>query len=212
MKILSHRGYWKSAGEKNMEPAFERSFSLGYGTETDFRDLGGELVISHDMPRPGVLKASAMLEIYRRCGPGLVLAMNIKSDGLQVPLASLLEEYGIEEYFLFDMSIPDALVSLAHGLKCFTRQSEYEPEPAFYGQADGVWVDGFHGEWWEESLIQRHLDAGKKVCLVSPELHRRAQMPFWEKLASWECLRNPDLMLCTDLPVDASECFAGTDR
>ena len=39
MMILSHRGYWK---EKNLPIAFERSFSLGFGTETDYK---GELVI-----------------------------------------------------------------------------------------------------------------------------------------------------------------------
>lgn len=50
MKILSHRGYWKNSDEKNKENAFRRSFSLGYGTETDVRDCRGDLVISHDMP------------------------------------------------------------------------------------------------------------------------------------------------------------------
>lgn len=35
MIILSHRGYWKETHEKNLPIAFERSFSLGFGTETD---------------------------------------------------------------------------------------------------------------------------------------------------------------------------------
>ena len=50
MKILSHRGYWNNLTEKNSKSAFRRSFQLGFGTETDVRDLNGELVISHDMP------------------------------------------------------------------------------------------------------------------------------------------------------------------
>ncbi len=203
MKILSHRGYWKTAEEKNTRTAFERSFSLGFGTETDIRDLAGELVISHDMPRERALSASEFFEIYQKENLDLELALNIKSDGLQLPLLGLLEEYSIGNYFLFDMSIPDALVCLRHGLKCFTRQSEYEPDPAFYPQADGVWIDGFHGEWWDETLIQRHLDASKKVCIVSPDLHRRPHQPFWDALAGWSIRSHPALMLCTDLPEDA---------
>ena len=190
-----------------MKAAFERSFTLGFGTETDLRDLAGELVISHDMPRPGALAAREFFELHRRENPALELALNIKSDGLQLPLLRLLEEYSVAHYFLFDMSIPDALVCLRHGLRCFTRQSEYEPDPAFYAQAEGVWIDGFHGEWWDESLIGQHLDAGKKVCIVSPDLHRRPHQPFWDTLANWSFRSHPALMLCTDLPEAAQERF-----
>ncbi len=207
MKILSHRGYWKTSEEKNTTLAFERSFSLGFGTETDVRDLAGDLVISHDMPRAGVLSASELFEIHTRKGPSLELALNIKSDGLQIPLLSLLKKFDVQNYFLFDMAIPDALTCLRHGLKCFTRQSEYERDPVFYPQAEGVWIDGFHSEWWDETLIQRHLNMGKKVCIVSPDLHRRPHLPCWDNLAGWSICSHPALMLCTDLPEDAAELF-----
>jgi len=49
MKILSHRGYWKTVSEKNTPAAaFERSFSPRFGTETDIRDYAGGLVFPHD--------------------------------------------------------------------------------------------------------------------------------------------------------------------
>ena len=35
--ILSHRGYWLQTEEKNSRKAFERSFFMGFGTETDIR-------------------------------------------------------------------------------------------------------------------------------------------------------------------------------
>ncbi|NJM39145.1 MAG: hypothetical protein HC845_15550 [Akkermansiaceae bacterium] len=207
MKILSHRGYWKSPEEKNLNSAFERSFALGFGTETDIRDLKRSLVISHDMPEEGCLTARELFEIHQRINPSVLLALNIKADGLQAPLSALIEEYAIKDYFLFDMSVPDALVCLRHGLKCFTRQSEYEPDPAFYSQAEGVWIDGFHGEWWEKELIQRHLDSGKRVCIVSPELHKRPHLPLWEKLSGWDCAFSTSVMLCTDFPEAAKEMF-----
>lgn len=49
MEIISHRGYWKCKNEKNTKIAFNRSFNMGYGIETDIRDFRGELVISHDI-------------------------------------------------------------------------------------------------------------------------------------------------------------------
>lgn len=205
MQILSHRGYWKTPEEKNLPVAFERSFSKGFGTETDLRDLSLRLVVSHDMPAPGCLSASEMMEIHSRHNRALPLALNVKADGLQAPIAALLADFEVENYFLFDMSIPDALISLAHGLKCFTRQSEHEPDPAFYEEACGVWVDGFQGDWWHEATIRRHLEHGKKVCLVSPELHKRPGLPAWERIAAWEIRQHPDFMLCTDFPEEAAE-------
>jgi len=41
MLVISHRGYWKELAEKNRPIAFERSFALGFGTETDIRDYKG---------------------------------------------------------------------------------------------------------------------------------------------------------------------------
>ena len=59
MIVLSHRGYWKTAVEKNTPTAFKRSFELGFGTETDVRDRNGELVISHDMPNGSEITLAA---------------------------------------------------------------------------------------------------------------------------------------------------------
>ena len=92
MKILSHRGYWKSDNEKNTRIAFERSFLLGFGTETDIRDLNGELVISHDPPvsERNYVTAIDFFKLYKSLGDGLQLALNIKSDGLQEKLMKLI--------------------------------------------------------------------------------------------------------------------------
>ena len=49
MYILSHRGFWLSPNEKNLEIAFRRSFEAGFGVETDIRDYQGRLVIAHDI-------------------------------------------------------------------------------------------------------------------------------------------------------------------
>ena len=96
MIILSHRGYWKEIYEKNQKIAFERSFSLGFGTETDIRDYKGNLVVSHDIADDKCISVKELFEIYNKFDNTLPLALNIKADGLQVKLKELLEEYKIK--------------------------------------------------------------------------------------------------------------------
>lgn len=217
MRILSHRGYWKTAGEKNTRAAFVRSFDLGFGTETDVRDAWGELFISHDPPseRANPLSFDEFCELYTEHGGverALPLALNIKADGLQTLLQDLLAKYGIAAYFVFDMSVPDTRGYLAHGLPVYTRHSEYEPAPPFYDESVGVWVDGFHGDWMSAGTLRTHRAAGKSVCLVSPDLHKRPHLPLWESLrAAGVALGDgdDDLTLCTDFPEEARAFFGG---
>lgn len=205
MIILSHRGYWKTAEEKNTPQSFERSFALGFGTETDFRDCDGQLVVAHDLARTNALLAEKCFRLLAHHNRHLPLAINIKADGLQTLIKEALESHGIDNYFLFDMSVPDAVQSLKRGLRCFTRHSDLEPVPAFYEQAAGVWMDGFGGDWITPERIRPHLEAGKQVCLVSPELHKRPHLPLWDQLrTSPDLLRHPRLLLCSDLPEEAS--------
>ncbi|GAB1584224.1 hypothetical protein [Phyllobacterium phragmitis] len=191
-----------SRDEHNTEASFRRSFALGFGTETDIRDHDGEIVISHDPARAGAMPFRRFLEIYRESTTEpLPLALNIKADGLQEQIAGALNEHGIQNYFLFDMSVPDAIQSLRAHLICFTRISDIEPVPSFYEQAAGIWLDGFHSDWFDADDILPHLGAGKSVCIVSPELHGRNPTPSWERLAgSSEILASNKVFLCTDLP------------
>lgn len=207
MIILSHRGYWRALAEKNTARAFARSFHQGFGTETDLRDLAGRLVIAHDPPTEGALPAEVFFEIHQGIDPSLPLALNVKADGLQHWVQEFVERFGLRECLVFDMSIPDTRGYLAAGLPVFTRQSEYERQPAFYEAAAGVWMDGFEGDWMTADDVARHLDAGKGVCVVSPELHRRDHRPLWERLAAMDCVGDPRLMLCTDFPEDARRLF-----
>jgi hypothetical protein len=125
-------------------------------------------------------------------------------DGLQRLLKECLEAAGMKDYFLFDMSVPDALQSINCGLRTFTRQSDLEKEPALYNQAQGVWMDAFYDDAWiTPDAIRRHLDHGKRVCVVSPELHGREHRSIWQRLANDDIRLHADLILCTDLPEEA---------
>ncbi|MBI5770164.1 MAG: phosphodiesterase [Verrucomicrobia bacterium] len=208
MNIISHRGYWLTPAEKNTLSAFERSFAAGFGTETDFRDAGGKLVISHDPATTGALPAEAVLALLAQANPALPLAMNIKADGLQHLVRAALDAAGIANYFLFDMSVPDAVQSLKAGLRIYTRQSDVEPAPVLYAEAAGVWMDALRDDTWlTAERILTQVERGKEVCLVSPELHRRPHEGFWRLLANTGVARDTRVTLCTDLPVDARAFF-----
>jgi hypothetical protein len=206
--IISHRGYWRTVEEQNSEIAIKRSFQFGFGVETDIRDQDGTLVISHDIPVVHAMNADSFLACYAAFeDPSLPLALNIKSDGLWNLLAPLLEKHSVRNYFVFDMSIPDTLGYIKKGLRFYTRHSEHETDPAFYELAQGVWMDCFVSDWIEEAAVCRHLEAGKKVCIVSPELHKRPHEAWWRFFASTSVSRSPDVMLCTAFPQKARELF-----
>ncbi len=212
MRIISHRGYWTARGEQNRAVAFERSLALGFGIETDLRDRNGGVVVSHDPPTgtaAEVLSLDDFLSLCSTRGPGLMLALNIKADGLQTWVRDALDRHGAgENAFVFDMSVPDTLGYLAAGVPVYVRHSDVEPEPVLYDRAAGVWLDQFHSDWICPDDVARHLDAGKVVCLVSPELHRRDHRSQWEQLAACPDIVGHDgFLLCTDFPESAREFF-----
>jgi hypothetical protein len=208
MIILSHRGCWGGNIEKNSQASFERSFELGFGIETDVRDYKGELVISHDIANKDCILVQDLFEIYAKYNNSFPLALNIKSDGLQVKLKRLILKYGVKNYFIFDTSIPDGLGYLRHNFNYFTRQSEYEPSPAFYDISAGVWIDEFKSHWVTANDISQHMDNNKMVSIVSPELHGRSYKKEWKHYQEiQELLGIKDMMLCTDYPEEARRFF-----
>lgn len=209
MIILSHRGYWIAKEEQNTLIAFRRSFDYGFGIETDIRDFKGEIVVSHDPTSDKTLFLAELLELYRTYNIDFPLALNIKADGIQVRLAELLNEFSVSNYFAFDMSVPEGLRYSRDRIAVFTRQSEYEREPAFYDLASGIWLDEFHSHWINDKVIIKHMNKGKKVCIVSPELHHRTFDTEWNHYREIDHqLNNDELMICTDLPYEAGTFFS----
>jgi len=208
VQVLSHRGLWREAREKNTMGAFRRSFEAGFGAETDLRDRLGELVVSHDPATRESPTADDLFALYREAGGALPLALNLKADGLQDLLRDALARHGVSNYFVFDMSVPDAVQCVRKGLRAYTRHSEHEPAPALYAESEGVWLDAFTRDWFTADDVRRHLAAGKRVCVVSPELHGRDPAAQWAALRPLVREAGGALMLCTDRPEEAVAFFA----
>jgi hypothetical protein len=189
ISIIAHRGLWTQPKEKNTLNSLEYALLKGWGVETDIRDYQGKIVISHNpVTHSDLVYADQLFEICNKIKPSGVLALNIKADGLQNELKVSLKKWGISSYFLFDMSIPDAVQSLSHGLTIYARQSDFEPLPALYNQSRGVWMDAFLDDsWLTTDVINPHLRAKKLICVVSPELHGREPSKVWQLLKSVHC-------------------------
>lgn len=171
------------------------------------RDCEGKIVISHDLAHFTTLNLNQLLILHQNYDK-LPLALNIKADGLQKILKKSLKQFKTQNYFTFDMSVPDMLGFERENLYFYTRQSDLEKTPILYERACGVWLDEFKEHWIDERVILKHLNAGKSVCIVSPELHNRAYKREWSEYKSIiKGLKSDKIALCTDLPQLAKEFF-----
>ncbi|XER09400.1 hypothetical protein SRRS_50260 [Sporomusa rhizae] len=131
---------------------------------------------------------------------------------MQTELARYLREYNVTNYFVFDMSIPDTIGYLNNKFRYCVRQSEFETidyHSVLYMNAFGVWLDEFHHHWINTNTLLNHLDNGKTVCIVSPELHGRDYLNEWNHYKeAGKNIKTDKLILCTDLPEYAREFFA----
>lgn len=231
IKVIEHRTGWcedfakfEDKSLQNSKQGFINAFSRGNGVETDIRDIKGQLVISHDMPKGDEMTFEEILNIYNKYKCEGILALNVKCDGMQNKIKELLEQNQVKNYFLFDMSIPDSLGYSASGSRFFVRDSEHEVDPKIstpflYQKSNGIWLDQFKkGNPTRISfdIIKSYLDDGKEISIVSPELH-----PWGREdnlyLKSWEVykeifakLTNDEIAkisICTDLPIQAETFF-----
>lgn len=204
MQLLAHRGYWKTVQEKNALSTMTLAFQHQWGVETDIRDYKQQLVISHDIASETSYPLTELLQTYREEKSTACLALNIKADGLSDELLEQLQQENIRHYFVFDMSVPETLRYLRLGLKVFTRISEYEsPNPYLFEHSEGIWLDAFTGTWYSAELVNNLLQKGKKVAIVSAELHGRSNEEQWAFIHENNWHLSEHVYLCTDLPQEA---------
>lgn len=208
MQLLAHRGFWKMKEEKNALHTMTNAFSNQWGVETDIRDYDGQLVISHDMADANAYPLTSLLEEYHKTNCDACLALNIKADGLSDLLHQHLQHEKIQNYFVFDMSVPETLRYLRLGMNVFTRISEYEhPGDMLFEQSQGIWLDAFTEIWYEAELVNELLRKNKKVAIVSAELHGRPHRDHWFYIRENNWHNSEQVYLCTDLPDEAVHFF-----
>lgn len=205
MKIISHRGLWKEPSEENSLEAFASSQAAGFGLETDLRSFQGELLLSHDaITEPSrCVRFEQLIQLWKKT-PHLPLFLNIKEDGLLPLLHPWREQLLAWPVVFFDMSVPQ-LVQFSRiypPSHLATRYSEYEKNPSGIELCSWLWVDGFQLD--PELAALRNLKSKNQVnlALVSPELHSRDPVHFWNQLKLNGFSSDHSSVLCTDRSFD----------
>lgn len=205
MKIIAHRGMWEKREEGNTLEGFKRAFENGYGIETDVRDYMGKLVVSHNVATERDFLFEDVLKLYSEMGCTSEIAINIKADGIQKILKDALEKYNTDNYFVFDMSIPEQVVYHREKFNAYTRMSEYETVPVLLDKSQGIWMDEWENSWINADVIRRYREKQKKISIISPEIHGRDYTFIWNELKQF--VKDDGVMLCTDIPLQAKEFF-----
>tara|TARA_B100000886_G_scaffold186908_1_gene128332 strand:- start:30402 stop:31040 length:639 start_codon:yes stop_codon:yes gene_type:complete len=211
MEILAHRGLWKCPKDKNKLSSFSEALEMGFGIETDLRDIDGKVIISHDPPSKNqrqLLSLDEFLDFYNSFDSNLPLALNIKSDGLTMYIKKSLEKYQIKNYFLFDMSVPDLMEYQKNKIKIYCRQSEFESPENLIKISNGLWLDSFSEKYYKNIELKSVFNKWDEVAIVSPELHGYNKNYFWELLKEKIInFSHKKIFLCTDFPEEAKSYF-----
>jgi len=209
MNYLAHRGFWRTPDEKNSETAIRRAFEYGFGIETDVRDCNGRLVISHDPPKTDAMDFASFIGIYLSYPDRTKLALNVKADGMQGAMKTMLDQAGVTNYVVFDMSVPDLLGYRKAAMPFYVRRSEFEGPSPLDADAAGVWLDSFERPFADGALLAEAGTATSgDIALVSPELHRRSHLEAWAYWRRVEKDYAERFWLCTDFPDEAQAFFA----
>ncbi|MDC3298617.1 hypothetical protein OAV31_00030 [bacterium] len=140
-----------------------------YGVEIDIRSSAGQLVLHHDPFENGELLDN-WLSFYNHG----TLILNVKEEGLEPRLIALMNKHKIERYFFLDQSFPFLLKFWRQCKgRSAVRVSEYESintALSLAGKVKWVWVDCFSKFPLLEDDYQLLVQAGFKICAVSPEL------------------------------------------
>jgi hypothetical protein len=139
------------------------------GAETDVRDAGKRLVVSHDPYKKGVF-LNSFLDKYN----GKTLIINIKSEGIEFDVIKVFYRKKLTDYFFLDCSFAMINKFIAMNFKKFAiRFSEMESIETvrnFKGLADWVWVDCFTKTPLTVQNFTELKSLGFKICIVSPDL------------------------------------------
>jgi len=193
MKIILHR--CNTAHEL-------RLVDRKYGVEVDIRSEGQKLILHHD---PFV--SGECFEQWIQAYQHGTLILNVKEEGLEARLISIMDAKGIDDYFFLDQSFPFLVKwSRAGEHRCAVRVSELESiETALTlaGLVDWVWVDCFSKFPLTGSDAKRLKNSGFRLCLVSPELQGRdaeseipsliSQLSERNIVADAVCTKHPEL-------------------
>jgi hypothetical protein len=170
-----------------------------FGVEVDVRSFNGEIILQHNPLEEGEKFVDWITHFNHE-----LLILNVKEEGLEVKLISILRDYNINSFFFLDQSFPSLYRMSQQSPQIVSiRVSDFEPISTSILLSPGwIWLDSHSGNW--EYLIEcmhRLKETKIKTCLVSPELQR--QDSSGERMMLKSMIREKSLefdAVCTKFP------------
>ena len=139
-----------------------------FGVEVDIRPHNDNLILHHEPFVEGQYFES-FLQNFNHA----FIVLNIKSEGTEQKVIELMNKYGIENYFLLDVTFPFVIKLINKNIsKIAMRFSEYESIETclrLKGKVEWIWVDNFSRLPLDEESVKK-LKKYFKICVVSPDL------------------------------------------
>ena len=218
-EILAHRANLAGAdrARENSLEACGTALAQGFGLEIDLRRTEKGFVISHDpAPFSGQNDLRAYAALFAK-HPAAPLAVNVKELGYEGELRALFEEGTFGKaafYFDFELLEPASpgaaqrkLHALSSGVRLASRLSDRSEPLAQALEIPGeiVWADEFDTLWLSGREIAAIHAAGRRACVISPELHgfgTEERLRRWDDFKKWGVDG-----ICTDYALEARAFF-----
>tara|TARA_Y100000310_G_scaffold345862_1_gene471694 strand:- start:5525 stop:6106 length:582 start_codon:yes stop_codon:yes gene_type:complete len=150
------------------------------GVEVDLRTFDEEIVLHHDP----FVKGENFNDFIKHFKHAFII-LNIKCEGIEKRVIEIVEAQGIKDYFLLDVTPPFMFKLIKDGVsKLAVRFSEFESISTcmnLKGKVDWVFVDNLTRLPYENnafSALREHF----KLCIVSPELLNRNEIPMTKEI------------------------------
>lgn len=177
--------------------------SRSFGIEMDVRSREDQIIVSHDPFNSEAELFEDWIGEYRHG----TLVVNVKEEGIEQRVFTILKEFGVSNFFLLDQSFPFMMKTLfSSESRTAARLSEVEAIETVLKLKeisglfpDWVWIDCFSGDWKHLKKIASVKALGMKTCLVSPELHGRDIKEELDKILGLVDLNDLDAV-CTKHP------------
>jgi hypothetical protein len=142
------------------------------GVEIDLRSNGGHIIVAHD-----VFAAGPRFETWLSSFHHAFLVLNLKEEGLEDEVRTILASRGVKSWAFLDQSFPYLVRSLERNeTNVMVRVSEFESPTAvlkLFPRPKWVWLDSFTGKWPSYRTVGSLKRAGFSIMVASPELHAR---------------------------------------
>jgi len=149
-----------------------KKIPLNFGIETDLSTYQNKIVIKHDPFGKGETFEKFINHFKHK-----FIILNVKCEGLEKKIVSILKKKKISNFFFLDSSFPFIFkLSKILTKKFAIRISDYESINTaimMKNKVNWLWVDCFKSYKLTISQIKKLKRHKFKICLVSPELHKR---------------------------------------